>query len=121
VQAGAKDTTDGVARSATTTMCYSSAAKVPPQSHLLVTVDHHNECLLLPIMGVYVPFHITTVKAVNYSQDGEAHDKVHAHVRIQFNTMPSYDARQAFPKAAFIKELSFRSAKAEAAHRFVQV
>jgi hypothetical protein len=54
-------------------------------------------------------------------QDGEANDKVHALVRIQFNSLPSYDARQAFPKAAFIKELSFRSAKPETAHKFVQV
>jgi hypothetical protein len=53
-------------------------------------------------------------------QDGEAQDKVHAHVRIQFNTMPTYDARVSFPKAAFIKELSFRSAKPDAAQKFVQ-
>ena len=54
-------------------------------------------------------------------QDGEANDKVHALVRIQFNALSSYDARQAFPKAAFIKELSFRSAKPETAHKFAQV
>ena len=93
---------------------------MPPQAHLLVTVDAGNECVLLPIMGVLVPFHITTVKAINFSQDGEAQDKVHSYVRVQFNTMPTYDARQSFPTAAFIKELSFRSAKPDAAQKFVQ-
>lgn len=53
-------------------------------------------------------------------QDGEAQDKVTALVRIQFNALPAYDARVANPRAVFIKELSFRSAKPEAAQKFVQ-
>lgn len=121
MQAGAKDTTDSLVRSATQTQCYSSSVKVPPQAHLHVSVDATNEALLLPIMGVHVPFHITTVKAINFSQDGEAQDNVHSYVRVQFNTMPTYDARLAFPKAALIKELSFRCAKSETAQKFVQV
>jgi FACT complex subunit (SPT16/CDC68) len=48
--------------------CYSSAVKVPPQRNLLVQVDQTNECLLLPLMGVHTPFHINTVKSINYSQ-----------------------------------------------------
>jgi nucleosome binding factor SPN SPT16 subunit len=108
-------------RSVTHVECYSSVHKVPSKGNLLVHVDQNSESILLPIMGVYVPFHITTIKGVSYSQDGEAQDKVHSYIRIQFNTMPSYDARIAFPKAALIKELSFRSVKPEAAHKFVQV
>jgi hypothetical protein len=41
--------------------------------------------------------------------------------RIQFNTMASYDARFALPKAALIKELSVCPIKQETAHKFVQV
>ena len=55
-------------RSTTQTVCYSSAVKVPPQRQLLLQVDQTNECLLLPLMGVYTPFHINTVKSINYSQ-----------------------------------------------------
>lgn len=54
-------------------------------------------------------------------QDGEANDKVHSYVRIQFHCNAAYEARQAHPHAAFIKELSFRSAKSDAAQKFVQV
>jgi len=54
-------------------------------------------------------------------QDGEANDKVHSYVRIQFHCNAAYDARQGNPTAAFIKELSFRSAKSDAAQKFVQV
>lgn len=107
-------------RSVTQTECYSALEKVPPRGNLLVSVDANAECILLPIMGVLVPFHITTVKGLSYSQDGEAQEKVHSYVRIQFNTMPAYEARAAHPKAVLIKELSFRSAKPEAAHKFVQ-
>lgn len=55
------------------------------------------------------------------AQDGEANDKVHSYVRIQFHCNATYEARQAHPQAAFIKELSFRSAKSDAAQKFVQV
>jgi FACT complex subunit (SPT16/CDC68) len=54
-------------------------------------------------------------------QDGEANDKVHSFVRIQFHCNPQYDAREANPAAAFIKELTFRSVKSDAAMKFVQV
>ena len=120
VQADAKDAAESLMRSVTQTECYSALEKVPPRGNLLVSVDANSECILLPIMGVLVPFHITTVKGVSYSQDGEAQEKVHSYVRIQFNTMPSYEARAAHPAAVLIKELSFRSAKPEAAHKFVQ-
>jgi nucleosome binding factor SPN SPT16 subunit len=121
LQTNGKDNQESRIRSVTQVECYSSLLKVPQKSNLLAHVDGNSECILLPIMGVYIPFHITTIKGVSYSQDGEAQDKVHSYVRIQFNTMASYDARIAFPKAALIKELSFRSVKPEAAHRFVQV
>ena len=55
-------------RATTQVECYSSASRVPPQRHLLLAVDQAHEALLLPLMGVHVPFHINTVKTVTYNQ-----------------------------------------------------
>lgn len=38
----------------------------------LLQVDPKQETVLLPIYGVMVPFHITTIKAVTHAQDGSA-------------------------------------------------
>eukprot|EP00892_Ulva_mutabilis_P009240 jgi/Ulvmu1/6689/UM030_0020.1 len=119
-QAGNEETEDSRMRLVTQASCYKTPAAVPPQRNSLVTLDKSAEALLVPIMGVLVPMHILTVKAIQYSQDGEANDKVHSYVRIQFHCNATYEARQAHPKAAFIKELSFRSAKSDAAQKFVQ-
>lgn len=57
-----------MARSVLDTACYAQASKVPPQRGLTVAVDEHAEALLLPVLGVHVPFHVMTVKSVTYSQ-----------------------------------------------------
>lgn len=116
VQANGDDEAAMTGRSVMDTSAYTSLTQIPPQRDLLVQVDKGHEALLVPILGVHVPLHITTVKAINFSQDGD-----HAYIRIQLNFMPSYDARQANPTAAFIKELSFRSSNPKHAQRVVQV
>lgn len=72
-------------------------------------VDQDNEVLLLPISGMLVPFHITTVKSVVNHQDGG-----HGVLRVIFNVPgagfpPNHVAAQLFPNSIFVKELSFRS------------
>ena len=55
-------------RNVTQASCYKVPAAVPPQRNLLVSIDASAEALLVPIMGVHVPMHIMTVKAIQYSQ-----------------------------------------------------
>jgi hypothetical protein len=66
-------------------------------------VDHKHEAVQLPIYGVMVPFHITTIKSVTSNQDND-----HAYVRVSFNFSGAFDPAQRFPSAIFLKELSFR-------------
>ncbi|KAG1678588.1 hypothetical protein FOA52_012595 [Chlamydomonas sp. UWO 241] len=85
-------------------VAYKGLADLPLMKDLLITVDQKAESVLLPIYGVMVPFHITTIKNVTSNQD---HD--HAYVRVTFNLGNSYDPYVKFPNSIFLKELSFRS------------
>jgi nucleosome binding factor SPN SPT16 subunit len=55
-------------RSVTNAVCYSAPLAVPPQRNSLISIDQHAEALLVPIMGMLIPMHIMTVKAISYSQ-----------------------------------------------------
>lgn len=50
---------------------------MPPQ------VDHRRECVLVPIYGMLVPFHILTIKNATYNQVGRAAPHVRLHARAQ--------------------------------------
>lgn len=82
---------------------------------LLLQVDHKSECVLVPIYGLLVPFHILTVKNATNNQDGE-----HAYIRVNFNYGSSYEPFARNPGAIFLKELSFRSSDTRHAAKVVQ-
>ena len=88
---------------------------------LTIQVDHSRESVLLPIYGVLVPFHITCIKTITYSQEGE---NFHS-IRVIFNTPASFGA-EGFqpaidhPDKTYIKELNFRSKNASHASTIVQ-
>lgn len=68
VQAGNEEAEDSRMRLVTQASCYKVPTAVPPQRNLLLSIDASAEALLVPIMGVLVPMHILTVKAIQYSQ-----------------------------------------------------
>lgn len=82
-----------------------------------VMVDMRAECVILPINGVPVPFHISTIKNVSKSEEDKA-----TYLRINFyvpGTSLGRDVLPAmqnvitkFPNKMFIKELGFRSSDA---------
>lgn len=82
-----------------------------------VMVDMRAECVILPINGVPVPFHISTIKNVSKSEEDKA-----TYLRINFyvpgtslgrDVLPAMQtAITKFPNKMFIKELGFRSSDA---------
>jgi hypothetical protein len=62
------------------TQAYRSINDVPQQRELRIFVDTGAEAVLLPLYGVMVPFHITTLKSIGVNQDND-----HAYVRVSFN------------------------------------
>lgn len=78
-----------------------------------IAVDKRNETLILPIQGFAVPFHISTVKNVTKSDEGDF-----VCLRINFNTpgrtFGKKDTQPQFenPQAEFIRGVVFRSADA---------
>lgn len=96
-------------------VAYKASTDVQHNNTLTVQVDHRNECLLMPIYGVLVPFHILTVKNATNNQDGD-----YAYIRINFNYGGSYDPSLKYPSSIFLKELSFRTADVRHAAKVVQ-
>ncbi|CCI42093.1 unnamed protein product [Albugo candida] len=98
-----------------TIMAYPSPAHYPSDlKDRQVMVDMRAEAVILPINGVPVPFHISTIKNVSKSEEDKA-----TYLRINFyvpGTSLSRDLLPAmqniitnFPTKMFIKELGFRS------------
>ena len=58
----------------------------------------------MPIYGTMVPFHILTLKNATSNQDGD-----HAYIRLNFNFGPASEPGAKLPRAAFLKELSYRT------------
>lgn len=96
-------------------VAYRSPADIPPLPSLQVLVDQRNECVLVPIYGVQVPFHILTIKNASNNQDGDK-----AYIRINFNVGTGFEPSARFPNAIFIKELSFRTMDLKHATKVVQ-
>ncbi|GIL93381.1 hypothetical protein Vretifemale_20793, partial [Volvox reticuliferus] len=117
-QAGGAGGTGGaggaVGRKVSETIAYRSVNEIPPARDLRVQVDTKAESVLLPIYGVLVPFHITTIRNVTTTNDagGDA-----ALVRVTFNIGPTYEPNQRYPNAVFLKELSFRSSDVKHANK----
>lgn len=80
-----------------------------------IKVDMANKCVLLPIGGNPIPFHISTIKAAVIQEEGSA-----SYLRINFYTAGMAIGKDASlniaklvekyaPYASFIRELTFRS------------
>lgn len=79
----------------------------PEISDLKIYVDKRNETVILPIFGVPVPFHISTIKNVSTSVEGD-----YLYLRINFFFPGStLEKGSVFPtnEATFLKELTYRS------------
>lgn len=76
-------------------------------SDLKIFVDKKNEVVILPIFGVPVPFHISTIKNPSTSVEGD-----YLYLRINFHFPGStLDKGQTLPniEATFLKEVTYRS------------
>ena len=91
---------------------YSSVASFPTGvSSQRILVDMDNESMLLPIYGISVPFHISTVKSIS-----RADDQLRINfVRPQNTAKPGLAnlAEKAFPKYVFVKEAIYQVADAK--------
>eukprot|EP01119_Soliformovum_irregulare_P009960 TRINITY_DN2402_c0_g1_i4.p1 TRINITY_DN2402_c0_g1~~TRINITY_DN2402_c0_g1_i4.p1 ORF type:complete len:710 (+),score=291.41 TRINITY_DN2402_c0_g1_i4:1112-3241(+) len=69
-----------------------------------IIVDTTHESVLMPIYGMLVPFHISTIKNASKGTDEE-------YLRINFNTSDNADANN---NVVYIKELTYRSSDTKA-------
>ncbi|KAF9581674.1 FACT complex subunit spt16 [Lunasporangiospora selenospora] len=78
-------------------------------SNLRIVVDQRNDSLVLPIYGLAVPFHISTLQKATKTDEGEF-----VYLRLNFITpgQPGKKDDTPFddPNASFVRALSFRSA-----------
>lgn len=102
-------------RAVSSIVAYRSVAEMPAVRDLVITTDQKAEAVLLPLYGLMVPFHISTIKAATSSNDSD-----HAYVRITFNFSGAYEPALKFPASAFVKDLSFKVADPRRAARAVQ-
>lgn len=103
MQAGNEETEDSRLRLVTQASCYKTPAAVPPQRNLLVSLDASSEALLVPIMGVLVPMHILTVKAIQYSQ---VRPRSPAHLPLAHAAVPTYLGQHARDRSAMWARLA---------------
>lgn len=101
-------------------VAYRRVADIPCKSELELQVDARNAAVLLPIRGLLVPFHITTVKNVTVHTEGQG-----AYIHLQFNVPGSafgtqYLPAQKYPNLTFLREATFRSTDARHANQLMQ-
>ncbi|TPX50526.1 hypothetical protein SeMB42_g00678 [Synchytrium endobioticum] len=92
---------------------YRNNAAMPPDvKNLQIVVDRRTQAIILPIFNQAVPFHITTLKNVTKSDEGE-----YSYLRFNFITpgagVRKESNKEVFedPNATFIRSLSYRSAE----------
>ena len=80
----------------------------PEVRELKIFVDKKYETVILPIFGVPVPFHISTIKNISQSVEGD-----YTYLRINFfhpgSTLAKAENNFQQPDASFLKELTYRS------------
>ncbi|XP_073002538.1 FACT complex subunit SPT16-like [Typha latifolia] len=99
----------GPARTSNELVAYKNTNDIPFSRELIIQVDQKNEAILLPIYGIMVPFHVSTVKSVTSHQDNRT-----CTIRIIFNVpgtpFSPHDANSLkFQGAIYLKEITFRS------------
>lgn len=100
---------------------YSTIADFPKLKAQTIMVDMEAEAIIVPINGIPVPFHISTLKNANKSDEGQySYLRINFHVpqnaggrgigRVSDNApkFPEFDVGEG-SSAAFIKEFTFRS------------
>ncbi|RWS25593.1 FACT complex subunit spt16-like protein [Leptotrombidium deliense] len=88
---------------------FSLMPKEPEIKELKIFVDKKYETLVLPIFGIPVPFHISTIKNISQSIEGD-----YTYLRLNFFHPGSTLARNESsmftnPDATFMKEITYRS------------
>lgn len=63
-------------------MAYKSVSEIPQVPDMVVQTDARHNAVLLPIYGVLVPFHISTIKGVDSNSAGEGEATI---IRITFH------------------------------------
>ncbi|XP_063359714.1 FACT complex subunit spt16 [Cydia amplana] len=94
------------------TVSYKSVSQMPRENEvkeLKLYVDRKYETVILPVFGVPVPFHISTIKNISQSVEGD-----YTYLRINFfhpgATMGRNEGgNYAQPDATFVKEVTYRS------------
>ncbi|XP_013114193.1 FACT complex subunit spt16 isoform X1 [Stomoxys calcitrans] len=94
------------------TASYKSMSQMPREPEvreLKLYVDKKYETVIMPVFGIPVPFHISTIKNISQSVEGE-----YTYLRINFfhpgATMGRNEGYQfPNPEATFVKELTYRS------------
>ncbi|CAB3385354.1 Hypothetical predicted protein [Cloeon dipterum] len=94
------------------TVSYKNASQMPQENEvkeLKIYVDRKYETVLLPIFGLSVPFHISTIKNISQSVEGD-----YTYLRINFFHPGATVGRNeggvySQPDATFVKEMSYRS------------
>ncbi|XP_011204626.2 FACT complex subunit spt16 isoform X1 [Bactrocera dorsalis] len=94
------------------TVSYKSVSQMPREpevKELKLYVDKKYETVILPIFGIPVPFHISTIKNISQSVEGE-----YTYLRINFFHPGATMGRNEGglypqPEATFLKEVTYRS------------
>lgn len=90
--------------------CYSDRTKMSGDDcrKLRIFIDKKNEALILPIFGIPTPFHISTVKSCNKTDED-----VGAALRVVFDTPTGVNLKKEYEMRGkglvYLKEITFRS------------
>lgn len=107
-QSGAKDV-EKVRKNTVSYKNNNQMPRVPEVKELKLYVDQKYETVILPIYGLAVPFHISTIKNISQSVEGD-----YTYLRINFfhpgSTMGKNESgTYQQPDATFVKEVTYRS------------
>ncbi|XP_064546218.1 FACT complex subunit spt16 isoform X2 [Drosophila montana] len=94
------------------TVSYKSMSQIPREpevKELKLYVDKKYETVIMPVFGIQVPFHISTIKNISQSVEGE-----YTYLRINFFHPGATMGRNEGglypqPEATFVKEVTYRS------------
>ncbi|XP_071494037.1 FACT complex subunit SPT16-like [Diadema antillarum] len=114
--AKAKDTKSEI-KVQKSSVAYKNPAQMPREPdirRLRIFVDKKYESVILPVFGVATPFHMSAIKNISQSVEGN-----YTYLRINFHHPGSAMGRNegnvfANPEATFIKELTYRSSNTKA-------
>ncbi|XP_014676790.1 PREDICTED: FACT complex subunit SPT16-like [Priapulus caudatus] len=99
-------------KSSKSNVSYKSHSMIPREAEireLRLFVDRKYETVILPVCGIPVPFHISTIKNISQSIEGD-----YTYLRVNFHHPGSSMGRSegnlfANPEATFLKEVTYRS------------